>query len=645
MKLTRPLLATDSEGTGVFPFLGDRPFAISTARAFGDDVKTAFWRVPVDPFTRAVDWRGRSGPWEEFASSKVVKVLHNAKYDCRMYEMIGHPLVGRIEDTMIMARVLFSDEDVGLKPLGEKWLEVSTDDEQDLAAATQKARDEAKKKGWKIADDSGRFGNSEPWRADYWLAPAALLERYARLDAERTLLLFHLLNPMLDEDPRLRQRYEEEMELFRVVYDMEGRGIRCSRRVCQFENRKSVIKQEAHHNKLRAELKKIGFKTEQQVPYVGTQKRRKWMKVEVHDINVKSGPQKEALVYKHLKFPIKHFTDKGNPATSSDALREMEHPAIDELIRVQAQIDTRKFFNNYLLHSQWSGKDGCDILHPDFYQVGARTGRFSCRNPNLQNVPDAFNTRGFEPIQARMPFGPRPGKIWLHGDWSQIEMWIFAGEADDKALLEDLHTGNLHTATANRVFGRGRDIVSEEAKLGKKNARGRAKMLNFGVVFCMGVDSMANALKCSRTEAKEHLDYYYEHYHRIRPFMEDIMSTAGREGCIWNRYGWRLQVARHAPYRAVNYIVQSSAAAHMKEKMRWLDGYYRAHPEIGASIVLTIHDEIVTEVEEAKILPHIKTIRSEFENHHGRWSNFPKLPLEFKVTRRRWDKPDKLEVK
>lgn len=644
MKLINPLIAADCEATGVFPFLGDRPFAWSSAREFGEEIRTEFWRAPVDPFTRKVDWVNRPGPWREFADDRTTKIFHNAKYDVSMAEMVGHPVKGRIEDTMIMARVLFSDEEVGLKTLGEKWLEIPQDDERELAELTQRAHAEAKKKGWKVADDSGRFGNQQYWKADYWLAPPTVLEKYARLDAERTLLLFHLLNPMLDEDPRLRRRYEEELDLFHIVYRMEARGIRCSRAVCNFEKSKARMRQQQLYSQVQKGLKEIGFKTVNKVPYEGPLKHRKWTTVESNDINVDSPDQIQRLVYKELGFPVKRYTAKGNPATDGDALKEMDHPLVKNVASVKAMLKTQEFFRNYLLHSKPSPEDGCDIMHPDFYQLGARTGRFSCRNPNLQNVPDAFGTRGLVPIQARMPFGPRPGHIWLHGDWSQIEMWIFAAEADDKALLEDLATGNLHTATANRIFGRGRDIVSEEAKSGNRNSRNRAKVINFGVVFCMGVNSMSEALGCPRAEAKQHLDYYYEHYHRVRPFMEYIMSRAGLEGYIWNRYGWRLQVSRQHTYRAVNYIVQSSAAAHMKEKMRWMDRYYRTHPEIGARLVLTVHDELVTEVRESKILSHLPNIKKAMENHGGRWNNFKCLPVEFKVTRERWDRQEKLEV-
>ena len=127
--------------------------------------------------------------------------------------------------------------------------------------------------------------------------------------------------------------------------------------------------------------------------------------------------------------------------------------------------------------------------------------------------------------------------------------------------------------------------------------------------------------------------------------MDDMIALAQQQGYIWNRFGWKLEVDKRAAYRSINYLVQSSAAAHMKEKMRWLARYYKAHPEIGARIVLTIHDEIVTEVEEAKILPHLPFIKKEFEDHHGKWPEFPKLPVEFKATRYSWAKSEKMEVK
>ena len=587
----------------------------------------------MDPFTRIVSWGDLPGPWELLKDPKVDKIFHNAKHDSQAAEAVDKEINGRIEDTAIMAKVLFSGQKAGLKDLSEQWLGVPKDDEEALHAAVQAARDEAKALGWKIADDSGRWGD-QPFMADFWLPQVATeLERYARLDPERTMLLFHLLNPMLDTDPRLRAHYEAELKLLKVVMDMERRGVRCHSHVCRFENSKAKMKAKVHTARLEAGLRELAFPVPPKV-----------LKANKGQLfNVNSPNQIRALAYDHLKFPVKYYTDKGNPATDAHALGAMKHPLLMEILNVKAQGKTQEFFDTYLMHSHVCPKTKVEILHPSFKQIGTVTFRFSCTCPNLQNVPDAFGTRSLVPIQARMPFGPRPGKVWLHADWSQIEMWIFAGEANDKAMLEDLHTGSLHNATANRIYGKGRNIVAEEEAHGHRNSKNKAKVLNFGVVFCMGVDTMADALECSRSEAKRNLAFYYDAYKDIRPFMDRMIAQAQRDGYIWNRHGWRLEVDKEMAYRAVNYKVQSGAAAHMKEKMLWLDNFYRTHPEIGAELVLTIHDEIVTEVEEAKILPYLPMIRAELEDHRGKWPEFPKLPIEYKITRERWDISEKVK--
>ncbi len=209
MRLRRRV-AVDTEGTGLHAFLGDHPFTFQTT---DENLASGFWRAPVDPFTRKVDWTDLPGPWALLADPNVIKIFHHAKHDIQGANAVGKRVCGRVEDTYIMAKVLFSGKKAGLKDLGVDWLGVPKDDEEALHAAVQAARTEAKALGWKIADDSGRWGD-EPWMADFWLPQVAdELERYGRLDPERTMLLFHLLNPMLDEDPRLRAHYELELKV------------------------------------------------------------------------------------------------------------------------------------------------------------------------------------------------------------------------------------------------------------------------------------------------------------------------------------------------------------------------------------------------------------------------------------------------
>ena len=628
MKLIRRV-AVDTEGTGLHAFLGDHPFTFQTA---DDNLNIGFWRAPVDPFTRVVNWSDLPGPWSLLANKDVTKVFHNAKHDIQAAEAIGKGINGRIEDTMLMTKVLFSGARAGLKDLGEEWLGVKKDDEIVLHEAVKVARAEAKLLGWKIADDSGRWGD-EPHMADFWLPQVSeQLERYARLDAERTMLLFHLLNPMLDEDPRLRAHYDLELKLLRAVIDMERTGVRCHRDWCHFEISRAKLRVKQHASRLAALLAESGFKP---LEKAGSKS--------LAVFNPNSPKQVRRLVYDHLKFPVKTYTDKGAPSVAGKVLQTMKHPIIQELSSVKLQTKAQTFFQSYLLHAVPDPITNglTDVVHPSFSQVTAATFRFSCKAPNLQQVPDAYSRYGFEALQARTVFGPRPGKIWLHVDWSQIQMWIFAADSGDPNMLADLMTGSLHEATANRVFGNGRDIVAEEAAKGIRTSRTTAKMLNFGVVFCMGEETTAEYLGCTRQEAKTYRDFYYKQYTHIRPFMDRTIALAKREGCIWNRYGWKLDVDRDMAYRAVNYYVQSEEAAHVKLKMIWLHEYYKAN-NLDAQLVLTNHDEIVTECVEAEILPHLSIIKDELENHHGVFPEFPKLPIEFKVTRDKWSKQEKL---
>ena len=103
----------------------------------------------------------------------------------------------------------------GLKQLGVKYLKFKDDDEKELQKATAHARREAKKKGWRIADKEHQ--GRDPIKADYWLAPESLCERYATQDAERTLLFYQLWQDELKENEGLRNTYEMEMRLFHVV--------------------------------------------------------------------------------------------------------------------------------------------------------------------------------------------------------------------------------------------------------------------------------------------------------------------------------------------------------------------------------------------------------------------------------------------
>lgn len=558
---------------------------------------------------------------EQLMESKV-PVYHNALFDMRMLSAAGVDIDVQkpFHDTMAMVHVLFSAERVGLKDLGEMWLDIPKDDEKALGDEVKRLRKGAEAKGWKIAT-KGRWGD-QPWKADYWLAGPEL-EVYNRKDSERTMLLLQILLDELEKFPALVKKYTQELDVIRATYRMIGKGVACRKDICTFEIKRNNLARKQHYGRV--------LKMHQQI-HPGAA-----------PLNVNSPKQLIQLIYTDLKNPVLAFTEKDNPATDADALAAIDHPIVKEIVKTKsAEKAVNNFFGRYRM---LTGEDG--ILHPEFKPFGARTSRYSCSAPNLQNVANALNTRSSEPIQARTPFVPRPGKVWYHWDWSQMEMWIFAAEAKEELMLHDLRTGNLHNSTANRMYGQGRDIVKEELEQGgRSNSKAKAKMFNFGVVFGMGVPSAADFLKCGKAEARRELGRYYTAYPRIRPYMDEISSEAAREGFIWTRPGHRLQVDSGFAYKACNYKVQGGAAGHMRNKLVWLDKFCRSNfSAFGMELILTVHDELVVEAEEnERTLDAVRFIKEELEDHDGLWPEIKNLPVETAITRTNWALKEKLDL-
>lgn len=596
-------VAVDVETTGLSTWKGDRPFSVAF---YWEDGKTQFWRWKVDPFTRkvAVDPKDVAAIRKVLEDPKVVKVFHNSKFDVRMLESIGIKVAGRIEDTLFATFVVKNDlPTYGLKYLGEKVLGIAKDDEKALKEAVRKARLAGKKLGWKLAEATA---------ADYWMAPPEILKRYNLLDVERTMLLWCFLQEKLTEVDGW-PIYNKEMELWKVTYEIETTGVNVNRETVLEE----IVKhEEAIRKNYTAIVKAIG-----------------------HDINLNSPKQMSKLFYEELDFECKEFTETGAPSVNSKALLHVKHPVADLYIAHQASEHAIvNFFGKYR-DGMVRETNGLWTLHPDFNQVGPITGRYSCRNPNLQNVANAWTTRSSVPIMARNPFCPRPGYTWYFFDYSQIELWIFALLSQEKLMLDALMNGrDIHTETANHVWGHGEDIVAKEkAAGGKSNTRGKAKMMNFGKIYGMGIGGAMSLIGCSKSEAKQYLAEYDAAFPTIQAFMNRYSRQAEIDGYIKSPYGRKYYIDPHFSYRAVNYLVQGSAADLIKEKMIETAAYLR-RTGADAKIVMTIHDELTFEIKKSHATRNLlRGIKRVMEDHHGVFP-CPKFKAEISKTETTWDK-------
>ena len=663
MKLVRlkdlrgPFIAADTETTGLRVWHGDEPYLFGF---YDSHQNFAAVEWVVNPFTRKVlsNHKDLKELKRLFARTDIEWIFHNAKYDVRiMQNAFQIEIAGKIHDTMFMAHFVCSNEPTyKLKTLASKYLGMGSSEKDALHKITIKYRKEAKKRGWKIGETRtqnvrGEWETKAAVETDYWLARSfekknQMAKKYCLKDVKMTMTLFEFYKIGLDDTDQWHE-YLREMDLWPVTYAMETRGVRIN------------------YERIKRETKKFRVKAFEQLKIVQDA---------AGDINIDSPKQLREFVYGEdgLDLPVIHTTPTGLPSTSADSLREyLDNPTIKALFTYRAMknglINFFHKFRDFRVQDPLVD-DGGWALHPDYQQIGPKTGRYSCRTPNLQNAANDKTSRSPVPIQVRSPFGPRPGYEWYPVDYSQVEARIFADVAQEPFMLEAIKQGrDIHTESANKVWGgEGNeaglraarkalnltnsgweteaddwlskfdyDIVKAEASLGLKTSRSTGKQLNFLKIYGGGVNAVMDLIGCSREEAFSLIRDYDNAFPRIREYSKELAEEALRNGFIVNKFERRLYVDRDMSYAAVNYMIQGSAAELMKQSMRKCAEYLEESGK-DAHIVMTIHDELVFEIKREhctrKLLRDLCRLMEDHEGHF----NVP-TPVDIDRVDERWD--------
>ncbi|MBO5965508.1 MAG: DNA polymerase I, partial [Bacteroidaceae bacterium] len=231
-------------------------------------------------------------------------------------------------------------------------------------------------------------------------------------------------------------------------------------------------------------------------------------------------------------------------------------------------------------------------IHTTFNQTVTTTGRLSSSNPNLQNIPvrDAMGK------EVRKAFIPDEGHILLSADYSQIELRIMAHLSQDPNLvLAFLDGEDIHAATAAKIFHKEiGEVTSDE--------RRAAKTANFGIIYGISAFGLAERLGCSRSEAKQLIDGYFESYPNVKQYMEQSIATARENGYTQTIFKRRCPlpdinshnavVRGYAERNAINSPIQGSAADIMKIAMIKVDNRMR-HEGLKSRMILQVHDELI----------------------------------------------------
>jgi DNA polymerase I len=235
-------------------------------------------------------------------------------------------------------------------------------------------------------------------------------------------------------------------------------------------------------------------------------------------------------------------------------------------------------------------------LHTSFRQAVAATGRLSSTDPNLQNIP----IRSELGREIRRAFIADPGKVLVSADYSQIELRVLAHLSGDPVLRRAFAEGiDVHTQTAAEVFG----IPLEEVGPAERRV---AKAVNYGLAYGQSDFGLARALDIPRTEARHHIERYFERFATVRRFMEEIVEKARKAGAAMTILGRRrpipglgardYRVRSGAERVAQNTPMQGSGADIMKLAMLRVDRLL-AQRGFRAELLLTVHDELVLEVD------------------------------------------------
>jgi DNA polymerase-1 len=483
--------------------------------------------------------------------ARVLKVLHNAKYDL---EVLANPAngglaVAPVDDTMLVSYAL----DAGRHGHGMDELS-----QLHLGHAP-------------ITFDS--VTGTGKARISFAQVPLDRATAYAAEDADVTLRLWQVLRPKLREAKALALYEQVERRMVRVLADMEQAGIRVdgaelARIGEDFATRLVVLEAECHRLAGRA-------------------------------FNVGSPKQLGEILFDEMGLKGGKKGKSGAYSTDASVLEDLAAQGV-ELARTV--LDWRQIAK---LKSTYVEGLGAAIapdgrVHTDFSMAVTSTGRLSSTEPNLQNIP----VRTEEGQRIRRAFVAAPGHVLLSADYSQIELRLLAHLAEVPTLREAFANGeDIHSRTAAEIF-------HLDPKSVDKEARRRAKTINFGIIYGMSAFGLGARLGIPPGEARAIIDAYFAQYPGIRAEMERLKEEARMHGFVLSPFGRRLWIADIAakdPVRragaerqAINAPFQGGAAEVIKRAMVRVPKALK-DAGLAARMLLQVHDELVLEVPEAEV--------------------------------------------
>lgn len=478
------------------------------------------------------------------ADPKWTKIIQNAKFDTKFILHNFGVKTNGIFDTKLAEHLLTSDEawsSTSLKTLAKKYLDIELNKD--------------------VRESFINMGSIEAF-SDEQIG-------YAAKDAEILFNIRYNQQKQL-EDKGLTNVAQLEFELAPIVGDMELTGVPIDQKKWNSKLAAYREEHEASRLKMHELIFDEGKLDEQQGMF------------ERDSINLNS-PKQILEAFRAIGIDLN--------ATNEREIALINHPAAKELLNYRR---LQKILSSY-------GSTFLDEIHPfdgrihaDYQQIGTATGRFSCKKPNLQQMPDEF----------RQCVSLENYKIVV-ADYSQIELRILAELSGDEAFLNAFRTGeDLHKSTAATMFGIPVDTVTPEQRF-------IAKTINFGISYGMGPNKLMDMLNQKR-EPKHYLKFnqvssimkkYKDTYHRVNEWLQEAGNLAYRRGYSETIYGRKRFFTRpqggpdfdkevaSVKRQGANAAIQGTSADITKLAMLNLYEDLKQY-NYDAHIILQVHDEI-----------------------------------------------------
>ena len=308
------------------------------------------------------------------------------------------------------------------------------------------------------------------------------------------------------------------------------------------------------------------------------------------EFNINSPKQLGVILFEKLGLPNGKKTKTGY-STSADILEKIAdaHPAVPLILEYRMLTK----LNGTYVEGMLPLIDENGKIHAHFQQTVTATGRLSCTEPNLQNIPVRQDIgRQFRRVFTKS----HEDGVLVGADYSQVELRVMAHLSGDKALIDSFEQqSDIHTITASRVFG---VPVEDVTPL----QRSRAKAVNFGVIYGISAFGLSEDLKISRKEAQEYIDDYFKAHPGVKAYMDSMVEFCREHNYVSTLLGRRRYISEiHASNfmtrqlgerLAMNTPVQGTAADIMKLAMIRA---YRALNEQNCEsrLILQVHDELM----------------------------------------------------